>query len=127
MEGDHADGYGAGCDARISIHALRVEGDAKTAAQTAATNAISIHALRVEGDQSDFECRRRLGISIHALRVEGDGRQFWAMNSKTYDFYPRPPGGGRQAFRRFAALFFRISIHALRVEGDAIHPILGIV
>ena len=57
----------------ISIHALRVEGDkqrpcttsstrtflstpsgwratAKTAAQTAATNAISIHALRVEGD-----------------------------------------------------------------------------
>ena len=56
---------------------------------------ISIHALRVEGDSS----APRPGptnsrISIHALRVEGD----WLVRIAQYfrfDFYPRPPGGGR--------------------------------
>ena len=78
-------------------------------------------------------------ISIHALRVEGDkhlGRGF----GHYADFYPRPPGGGRQGKRSYAnsAEQFlstpsgwratvdwvpqkgggEISIHALRVEGD---------
>ena len=35
---------------RISIHALRVEGDYKVSPTTAAMATISIHALRVEGD-----------------------------------------------------------------------------
>ena len=33
---------------------------------------ISIHALREEGDSSGEELRDALGISIHALREEGD-------------------------------------------------------
>ena len=37
-------------ESRISIHALRVEGDSETNAATSASDAISIHALRVEGD-----------------------------------------------------------------------------
>ena len=42
------------------------------------------------------QIRRRInnGISIHALREEGDlgGKE---MNTNVYDFYPRPPRGGR--------------------------------
>ena len=36
----------------------------------------------------------------------------------TADFYPRPPGGGRQSPRRCLGIAPKISIHALRVEGD---------
>ena len=58
---------------RISIHALRVEGDYTGRNGGDAYFSISIHALRVEGD-SPIE--NSLGtiyvISIHALRVEGD-------------------------------------------------------
>ena len=38
---------------KISIHALRVEGDAQQEAQFTRQHNISIHALRVEGD--DFK------------------------------------------------------------------------
>ena len=60
-----------------------------------ALDAISIHALREEGDCRT--CRSTLGgraISIHALREEGD---FDSPDKKefTFDFYPRPPRGGR--------------------------------
>ena len=100
---------------------------------------ISIHALRVEGDSSNFssrlvckdfyprppgggrrenafhkvdhtlflstpsgwratnivqDCRAVSVISIHALRVEGDELQTRNYTDKD-DFYPRPPGGGR--------------------------------
>ena len=44
-------------------------------------------------------------ISIHALRVEGD----WAPgpgDNSGFDFYPRPPGGGRQQKRtKFSSVF----------------------
>ena len=57
---------------KISIHALRVEGDAGRK-RNGGADRISIHALRVEGDprprKGDI---RRKSISIHALRVEGD-------------------------------------------------------
>ena len=33
---------------------------------------ISIHALRVEGDFNDYQIQIGVVISIHALRVEGD-------------------------------------------------------
>ena len=102
----------------ISIHALRVEGDAYPGTkcvnklyfyprppgggrlgycdmQDALKWRISIHALRVEGDGCDkCECAY-ICISIHALRVEGD------------------------SFHHVGIFIgFRISIHALRVEGD---------
>ena len=95
-------------------------------------------ARRATRAQRQF--RGSKGISIHALREEGDGRgrppvyAFW-------NFYPRPPRGGRHGFnttilhhepflstpsarRATAAIpeyYWRklISIHALREEGDA--------
>ena len=81
----------------ISIHALRVEGDAYPGTKCVnklyfyprppgggrllgATTQntfkfISIHALRVEGDHEHFFNRfAKVKISIHALRVEGDSK-----------------------------------------------------
>ena len=83
---------------------------------------ISIHALREEGDQktriasgprgrflSTPSARRATAkvkpgvqhgvISIHALREEGD-RLKPDYFSTTFDFYPRPPRGGRHTSRR---------------------------
>ena len=57
---------------RISIHALRVEGDI-CVDRTALRFGISIHALRVEGDLLGATTENTFKfISIHALRVEGD-------------------------------------------------------
>ena len=59
-------------DARISIHSLRVEGDAPNK-MPAVRYAISIHSLRVEGDSTLHKyARGKVEISIHSLRVEGD-------------------------------------------------------
>ena len=80
-------------------------------------------------------------ISIHALRVEGDHTISWRTTTtrtflstpsgwratfddakkaaKDFDFYPRPPGGGRPFFLNGFSHVAVISIHALRVEGDS--------
>ena len=55
---------------------------------------ISIHALRVEGDTTPKGGAYGSYISIHALRVEGDGRNIPDLEHPRV-FYPRPPGGGR--------------------------------
>ena len=81
-------------DSSISIHALRVEGDTAVAINWE-TIKISIHALRVEGDVREAIARGAIEISIHALRVEGD-RSYRGCGRRAHDFYPRPPGGGRQ-------------------------------
>ncbi len=100
---------------------------------------ISIHALRVEGDANTLPFSRDVAISIHALRVEGDCGSFCACRL-SFNFYPRPPGGGRlvpdgnmythaiflstpSGWRATPDLYIMqrggwISIHALRVEGD---------
>ena len=109
---------GVGADPlRISIHALREEGD-KPAVRDFDQQTISIHALREEGDRfggkkppvfrlflSTPSARRatclsggepqRGRISIHALREEGDPYRYIDV-SRWQDFYPRPPRGGRQ-------------------------------
>ena len=57
-------------------------------------------------------------ISIHALREEGD----FSLSGVTFvhfDFYPRPPRGGRLGLLGCLVVFHQISIHALREEGDA--------
>ena len=58
-----------------------------------------------------------IGISIHALREEGDdgtcGRGLFG-----FDFYPRPPRGGRRVTTHKMRFSTTISIHALREEGD---------
>ncbi len=101
---------------------------------------ISIHALREEGDQktriasgprgrflSTPSARRATAkvkpgvqhgvISIHALREEGD-RLKPDYFSTTFDFYPRPPRGGRPPAWQCFLWSKCISIHALREEGD---------
>ena len=55
---------------------------------------ISIHALRVEGDTNEVRKSTNNTISIHALRVEGDV-QIVVGVAVDLNFYPRPPGGGR--------------------------------
>ena len=126
----------------ISIHALRVEGDVYTCPLLMCNHTISIHALRVEGDKTTSHLSIRQRISIHALRVEGDTCDVRTLELALLDFYPRPPGGGRQkiytvtpvraqflstpsGWRATKNLYgysreSSISIHALRVEGDPI-------
>ena len=56
---------------------------------------ISIHALREEGDVLfDFLQMMPIPISIPALREEGDGSVHLRGLRHRY-FYPRPPRGGR--------------------------------
>ena len=83
---------------------------------------ISIHALRVEGDLKVESLADSLQISIHALRVEGDHLRPKTL-CRIRNFYPRPPGGGRQAHLHGVSFRRMISIHALRVEGDPRHCI----
>ena len=110
---------------------------------TSVQRTISIHALREEGDDFGDLFTDRPLISIHALREEGDDRR-GEMLTGLYDFYPRPPRGGRlprasraagrrdfyprpprggrlatDVVRKYKQL---ISIHALREEGDANKP-----
>ena len=81
---------------------------------------ISIHALRVEGDIVGTFDEADGMISIHALRVEGD-YMLTGTDDTAENFYPRPPGGGRQHAPPSNVLTNCISIHALRVEGDSGH------
>ena len=56
---------------------------------------ISIHALRGEGDNQTFPFQPTfISISIHALRGEGD-RGGEKTEAGKNNFNPRPPWGGR--------------------------------
>ena len=116
MEGDDKRYYYYCCP-NISIHSLRMEGDAVTGVDHCIhvyfnplpphggrppterddkrRLAISIHSLRMEGDIKRYLITvRRMEISIHSLRMEGDFRS-WHCVDRT-----------------------DISIHSLRMEGD---------
>ena len=105
---------------RISIHALREEGD-DTLSTVHDAIVISIHALREEGDSvCQVNCTIFV-ISIHALREEGDSNTAYqramadiflstpsarratvpprASFSSSFYFYPRPPRGGRLGYQ----------------------------
>ena len=124
---------------RISIHALREEGDLiaggsnfpvkkflSTPSARRATSvsthkaiavAISIHALREEGDIA-FRESYPPKEHFYPRPPRGGRRQIWPnRNSPTY-FYPRPPRGGRLSRFLMSELRATISIHALREEGD---------
>ena len=61
---------------KISIHALREEGDLQLQQCPLELELISIHALREEGDHGSRGSHSALlRISIHALREEGDQRR----------------------------------------------------
>ena len=106
-------------DLRISIHALREEGDPFQSLKVAVINYISIHALREEGDFRRRRWHERWcrTISIHALREEGD-EQGTSQPAAAGYFYPRPPRGGRLPGHGVGTTPPGISIHALREEGD---------
>ena len=91
---------------KISIHALREEGDVRRA-HGADRQKISIHALREEGDpwlSIASNCGKF--ISIHALREEGDRRVVGQLG-QWRNFYPRPPRGGRlRILRTFCSLIY---------------------
>ena len=107
-----------GRDHRISIHALREEGDPGCAASMVETTVfLSTPSAR---RATCAVCGRQLGqrlISIHALREEGDASVLgtivgWVSFLSTPSAR-RATGGSDEAAR--AVL---ISIHALREEGD---------
>ena len=79
--------------------------------------AISIHALREEGDRLGLLRRYKMDISIHALREEGDSPST-PRRWNSWNFYPRPPRGGRPISAMQSGSAASISIHALREEGD---------
>ena len=145
----------------ISIHALREEGDRGLLFQHRPCN--DFYPRPPRGGRQQHECHRRrsggflstpsarratwcggcditpMTISIHALREEGDVVRHHADFIR-YDFYPRPPRGGRLRLRNHAGgnheflstpsarratrptkrwqKYLPISIHALREEGD---------
>ena len=112
-EGDMAQKLGELID-KISIHALREEGDAADAARL---SSISIHAFREEGNHIAPNSPRNAVISIHALREEDDA-PVCRHTIAVLDFYPRPPRGGRPAGHCGPRRAIIISIHTLREEGD---------
>ena len=57
---------------------------------------ISIHALREEGDPAARLRQPERHISIHALREEGDHGPHCCAGERCTYFYPRPPRGGRR-------------------------------
>ena len=106
---------------KISIHALREEGDRRKPRKSGAIF-ISIHALREEGDYTILDIlRHKIGfLSTPSARRATETHA--GRNPAVKHFYPRPPRGGRHR----KSLRFRsaptISIHALREEGDGSVP-----
>ena len=90
-----ARGQGRAVPERISIHALRGEGDVRRAGE--------------EAERKNFNPRPPWG---------GRPRRRAPVRAPTAYFNPRPPWGGRLARGQGRAVPERISIHALRGEGD---------
>ena len=110
-EGDHRRGAGCHNGGAISIHALR-------RADRYARREISIHALREEGDGlGQGKTSLAPAISIHALREEGDA--YWQRWIRKEGLFLSTPSARRATPCHPADdVLQRISIHALREEGD---------
>ena len=107
----------SGHPSRISIHALREEGDCREVLPPR-QGRISIHALREEGDMLTLETPRVASTFLStpsARRATGAG---FPAPAGVENFYPRPPRGGRLADLLDKWDVSIISIHALREEGD---------
>ncbi len=81
---------------------------------------ISIHALRVEGDIFFAAVISYSGKFLSTPSGWRATRREWERLRTRRYFYPRPPGGGRRVESGSAFAHVGISIHALRVEGDVI-------
>ena len=81
---------------------------------------ISIHALREEGDLCFFLADDEDDISIHALREEGDPAV--EHQKQVLNKFLSTPSARRATHREGVSVMERdISIHALREEGDGSH------
>ena len=79
---------------------------------------ISIHALREEGDSTVVSSITAGTISIHALREEGDMLRT-AHLSDSIKFLSTPSARRATRITPPTAADYMISIHALREEGDS--------
>ncbi len=79
---------------KISIHALRVEGDPANLAAAVVAGLFLSTPSGWRATQITSKDLFSAFISIHALRVEGDLHDQCKLPRRRY-FYPRPPGGGR--------------------------------
>ena len=123
----------------ISIHSLRMEGDATASCVNAVTSTFQSTPSAWRETFTLLELDFALNISIHSLRMEGDPC-FAVHQWNMIYFNPLPPHGGRpiscfdmsfilifqstpSAWRETASpisstLTISISIHSLRMEGD---------
>ena len=79
---------------------------------------ISIHALRGEGDEFSPYCFVASSNFNPRPPWGGRHRASWFQSRHQRHFNPRPPWGGRREENHRQAVSARISIHALRGEGD---------
>ena len=102
---------------RISIHALREEGDETNYANAKAAGLFlsTPSARRATERKPDDACDRR---DFYPRPPRG-GRPVTSRAITTlWNFYPRPPRGGRLLYELDGFTEYTISIHALREEGD---------
>ena len=80
---------------------------------------ISIHALREEGDEEIPYSKFTVKISIHALREEGD-QQVKQRTPGRDGFLSTPSARRATCAQLLLVSAIGISIHALREEGDVV-------
>ena len=94
------------CFLGISIHALREEGDRSPRSNgPPSAKFLSTPSARRATDRGSC-VQIQQEISIHALREEGDIASM-KKASKIWNFYPRPPRGGRLGTTASAELLRR--------------------
>ena len=141
--GRHRPELAAAAVACISIHALRVEGDAVKAGGTGLRSrnfyprppggGRRAYGFVHRGRVFHFYPRPPGGGRLEARRKDFEQAEFLSTPSgwratrrparsprRLSNFYPRPPGGGRPEVVLPIVTTITISIHALRVEGDKI-------
>ena len=79
---------------------------------------ISIHALREEGDYMRMMQLLSNAVFLSTPSARRATSKLFHSLTRHDDFYPRPPRGGRPAGRTYGQQVLFISIHALREEGD---------
>ena len=101
----------------ISIHSLRMEGDAADRPKRSAVKVFQSTPSAWRETNSLAALVRTIYISIHSLRMEGDVVAFLGKDV-IRNFNPLPPHGGRPQSLTCSITVLTISIHSLRMEGD---------
>ena len=110
--------YVLNCMQRISIHALRVEGDLLLYLCSQNAEIISIHALRVEGDEQGYNKTASDALFLSTPSGWRATAMRKASNDLLFIFLSTPSGWRATLIANRTGISRPISIHALRVEGD---------